>query len=100
MRCSSIEPTCDSAYPSSARQPITQRWPGAMAWFKKARSFVLAALLCITSMQGAGAETLRLRYGQAYSAARSIFSLPVAIADREGFFAREGLKVELLQPIP
>jgi ABC-type nitrate/sulfonate/bicarbonate transport system substrate-binding protein len=71
-----------------------------MAWFKKARSTALAALLCITGVQDAGAETLRLRYGQAYSAARSIFSLPVAIADREGFFTREGLKVELLQPIP
>jgi ABC-type nitrate/sulfonate/bicarbonate transport system substrate-binding protein len=71
-----------------------------MAWFKKTRSAALAALLCITGVQGAGAETLRLRYGQAYSAARSIFSLPVAIADREGFFTREGLKVELLQPIP
>jgi len=46
------------------------------------------------------AETLKLRYGQAYSAARSIFSLPVAIAEREGFFAREGLSVEVLQPIP
>lgn len=45
-------------------------------------------------------EPLNLRYGQAYSAARSIFSLPVAVAEREGFFAREGLKVEILQPIP
>jgi ABC-type nitrate/sulfonate/bicarbonate transport system substrate-binding protein len=60
----------------------------------------LAALLCIHASQGALAETLTLRYGQAYSAARSIFSLPVAVAEREGFFAREGLKVEILQPIP
>jgi ABC-type nitrate/sulfonate/bicarbonate transport system substrate-binding protein len=71
-----------------------------MAWFKKTRSAALAVLLCTTGVQVAGAETLRLRYGQAYSAARSIFSLPVAIANREGFFAREGLKIELLQPIP
>src|SRR5882672_6950620 len=63
-------------------------------------SIALAALLCILGAPGARSETLHLRYGQAYSAARSIFSLPVAIADREGFFAREGLKVELLQPIP
>jgi ABC-type nitrate/sulfonate/bicarbonate transport system substrate-binding protein len=41
-----------------------------------------------------------LRYGQAYSAARSIFSLPVTIAKNEGLFAREGLDVQLLQPIP
>jgi ABC-type nitrate/sulfonate/bicarbonate transport system substrate-binding protein len=46
------------------------------------------------------AEPLKLRYGMAYSAARSIFSLPVAIAKGEGLFAREGLEVELLQPIP
>jgi len=59
-----------------------------------------AALLCVHLAQGARAETLTLRYGQAYSAARSIFSLPVAVAEREGFFAREGLKVEILQPIP
>lgn len=63
-------------------------------------STALATLLCIHGSQGALAETLSLRYGQAYSAARSIFSLPVAVAEREGFFAREGLKVEILQPIP
>src|SRR5262245_35311759 len=56
-----------------------------------------AALLCLPE---ASAEPLHLRYGQAYSAARSIFSLPVAIAKSEGFFAREGLDVEFLQPIP
>jgi ABC-type nitrate/sulfonate/bicarbonate transport system substrate-binding protein len=60
----------------------------------------LAALACIHVSQGARAEPLTLRYGQAYSAARSIFSLPVAVAERQGFFAREGLKVEILQPIP
>ena len=58
------------------------------------------ALLCVSFVPGACAETLNLRYGQAYSAARSIFSLPVAIAEREGFFAREELKVQILQPIP
>jgi ABC-type nitrate/sulfonate/bicarbonate transport system substrate-binding protein len=63
-------------------------------------SMAVAALLCICIGQGARAEPLKLRYGQAYSAARSIFSLPVSIADREGFFVREGLKVEFLQPIP
>jgi ABC-type nitrate/sulfonate/bicarbonate transport system substrate-binding protein len=73
-----------------------------MAQVTRARvSNVLAALLCIILLsKGTGAETLHLRYGQAYSAARSIFSLPVAVADREGFFTREGLKVEILQPIP
>jgi len=60
----------------------------------------LIALGCACWPHGTRAQTLKLRYGQAYSAARSIFSLPVAIAEREGFFAREGLKVEVLQPIP
>ena len=72
-----------------------------MARFTTARiSAALVALLGIQAPQGAVAETLKLRYGQAYSAARSIFSLPVAVAEREGFFTREGLKVEILQPIP
>ena len=60
----------------------------------------LTALLCMTFVPGALCQTLSLRYGQAYSAARSIFSLPVTIAEREGFFAREGLSVRILQPIP
>lgn len=59
-----------------------------------------AALLGTHAPQDAVAETLNLRYGQAYSAARSIFSLPVAVAEREGFFTREGLNVQMLQPIP
>jgi ABC-type nitrate/sulfonate/bicarbonate transport system substrate-binding protein len=62
-------------------------------------SVAFATLLCLPGRAGA-AETLHLRYGQAYSAARSIFALPVAIAKSEGFFAREGLDVEFLQPIP
>jgi ABC-type nitrate/sulfonate/bicarbonate transport system substrate-binding protein len=60
----------------------------------------IAALLAVTCAPAAAGETIKLRYGQAYSAARSIFSLPVAVADREGFFAREGLEVEFLVPIP
>jgi ABC-type nitrate/sulfonate/bicarbonate transport system substrate-binding protein len=42
-------------------------------------------------MRPAAAETVTLRYGQAFSAVRSIYSLPIFVADREGFFAREGL---------
>src|SRR3979409_1009531 len=72
-----------------------------MAWFAEMRiGTAPPAFLCLQRPKGAGAETLTLRYGQAYSAARSIFSLPVAIAEREGFFAREGLNVQILQPIP
>mgnify|MGYP006278603039 CR=1 FL=1 len=41
-----------------------------------------------------------LRYGQAYSAAKSVYSLPVAIAEREGFFRREGLDFRIVIPLP
>jgi ABC-type nitrate/sulfonate/bicarbonate transport system substrate-binding protein len=63
-------------------------------------STAVVALLTATFAPAASGDTIRLRYGQAYSAARSIFSLPVAVADRQGFFAREGLEVEFLVPIP
>ena len=39
----------------------------------------------------ASAQTVTLRYGQAFSALRSIFALPLLVAEREKFFAREGL---------
>ena len=61
---------------------------------------VIAALLAFGSVHAAAGETLKLRYGQAYSSAHSIFSLPIAVAQREGLFAREGLDVEVLVPIP
>jgi ABC-type nitrate/sulfonate/bicarbonate transport system substrate-binding protein len=48
----------------------------------------------------ASAQGIPLRYGQAYSALRSIFSLPVSIAEREGFFRREGLDFSVVIPIP
>ena len=41
-----------------------------------------------------------LRYGQAASAAKSVFSLPVVVAEREGFFKREGLDFRTVIPIP
>ena len=50
-----------------------------------------AALACAALLlaRAAAAETVTLRYGQAFSAVRSIYSLPIMVADREGFFARE-----------
>jgi ABC-type nitrate/sulfonate/bicarbonate transport system substrate-binding protein len=61
---------------------------------------LLAGLIGAAFAHGAGVETLMLRYGQAYSAAHSVFSLPISIAQREGLFAREGLDVKVLIPIP
>jgi len=45
------------------------------------------------------AQTITLKYGQAYSALRSIFALPLLVAEREGYFAREGLNFVTV-PVP
>ena len=65
-----------------------------------AMRLLFAGLIGAAFAQCAGAQTLTLRYGQAYSAAHSVFSLPVSIAQREGLFARAGLDVKVLIPIP
>ncbi|MGH6672305.1 MAG: ABC transporter substrate-binding protein [Xanthobacteraceae bacterium] len=59
---------------------------------------VAAAGLCFA--HAAAPQMLNLRYGQAYSAVHSIFSLPVSIAQREGLFQREGLNVQVIIPVP
>jgi len=46
------------------------------------------------------AEAVPLRYAQAYSSLRSIFSLPIVIGDRQGLFRREGLDFRVVVPIP
>jgi ABC-type nitrate/sulfonate/bicarbonate transport system substrate-binding protein len=61
---------------------------------------LLAPVIAAYFAHAATAETLSLRYGQAYSSAHSIFSLPVAVAEREGLFVREGLDVQVVVPIP
>jgi ABC-type nitrate/sulfonate/bicarbonate transport system substrate-binding protein len=58
----------------------------------------LLALLC--SIELAHGEPLTLRYAQAYSAAHSIFSLPITVARRAGLFQREGVNVSLVIPVP
>src|SRR5882672_336081 len=60
---------------------------------------VIVALLLICSVNAAAAQAITLRYGQAYSALRSIFALPLLVAEREGYFAREGLNFVTV-PIP
>ena len=61
---------------------------------------IFASLLCVIGHSAASAQAIPLRYGQAYSAMRSIFSLPVSVAEREGFFRREGLNFRVVVPIP
>jgi ABC-type nitrate/sulfonate/bicarbonate transport system substrate-binding protein len=51
----------------------------------------LAALVTASPVGSALGQTVTLRYGQAFSALRSIFALPLLVAEREKFFAREGL---------
>jgi ABC-type nitrate/sulfonate/bicarbonate transport system substrate-binding protein len=51
----------------------------------------VAALVTASPVGSALGQTVTLRYGQAFSALRSIFALPLLVAEREKFFAREGL---------
>lgn len=59
-----------------------------------------AALTAACIAHGAAAQPLTLRYGQDWSSAHSIYSLPIAVAQREGLFAREGLNVKVVIPVP
>jgi ABC-type nitrate/sulfonate/bicarbonate transport system substrate-binding protein len=54
------------------------------------------ALLCGSAIPPARTEAITLRYGAAPSEIKSIFALPILVAEREGFFAREGLNFTLL----
>lgn len=60
---------------------------------------LVATLVSLGSIYPASAQRVTLRYGQAFSALRSIFALPILVAEREGFFAREGLDF-ITVPIP
>jgi len=48
----------------------------------------------------ARAEPVLLRYGAAYSTLRSIYALPIMVAERRRFFEREGLDFQVVVPIP
>jgi ABC-type nitrate/sulfonate/bicarbonate transport system substrate-binding protein len=61
---------------------------------------VLAALALGAAAFSAWAEGTTLRYGQALSAHKSIYSLPVALAVREGLFRREGIDFRVVIPVP
>jgi ABC-type nitrate/sulfonate/bicarbonate transport system substrate-binding protein len=61
-------------------------------------SFV--ALLAAMSTSTLAGELPVLRYGQAFSATNSVYSLPIAIAEREKLFAREGLDFRMVIPNP
>ena len=61
---------------------------------------VLALLAWCAVSCAAYAKGDVLRYGQALSAQKSIYSLPVVLAEREGLFRREGIDFRVVVPIP
>src|SRR5262245_56412571 len=61
--------------------------------------FFAFAVLAIVTLP-ASAQAPVVRYGQALSAAKSIFSLPMVVAEREGLFKREGLDFRTVIPLP
>jgi NitT/TauT family transport system substrate-binding protein len=61
--------------------------------FRQIILWALVGSLLVTSAQAA--EILPLRYAQTASTWRSIFSLPMRIADREGFYAANGLNLTM-----
>jgi ABC-type nitrate/sulfonate/bicarbonate transport system substrate-binding protein len=60
-------------------------------------AFLASALLCACAMKaGSAAEPIRLRYGQNAASSGSLSSLPLTVAERKGFFVREGLNLEVV----
>jgi ABC-type nitrate/sulfonate/bicarbonate transport system substrate-binding protein len=57
----------------------------------------LAILLALAAFSSAHAETTTLRFGQIPSTARAVSSLYLYVAEKEGFFARENIAVEIVQ---
>jgi len=61
---------------------------------------IFGALLCASCVESAyAAELTTLRYGQNASSSGSLSSLPLNVAERKGFFVREGINLEII-PIP
>jgi ABC-type nitrate/sulfonate/bicarbonate transport system substrate-binding protein len=60
---------------------------------------ILGGLLCASFAQVAHGADITLRYGQNAAGAAGLSSLPFSVAQRKGFFPREGLNVVMV-PIP
>ena len=55
---------------------------------------IVSALICASIIDAAhAAEMITLRYGQNAASARSLSSLPLTVAERKGFFVREGINL-------
>jgi ABC-type nitrate/sulfonate/bicarbonate transport system substrate-binding protein len=57
---------------------------------------VLSAFTCVAFVGSAYADTVTLRVGQVPSTVRSVSSLHFAIGQRQGFYAREGITLQLV----
>ena len=61
---------------------------------------VAGTLFCLNFTESVhAAEMITLRYGRNATSAGSLSSLPLTVAERKGFFAREGLNLDVV-PIP
>ena len=63
---------------------------------KRGALAIAAAVLLSNFTQTAQAQTVALRYGQIPSTLRTVSALPFYIAQRKGFFTREGINVEMI----
>ena len=63
---------------------------------KQAIQVTIVTLLCVCVGQKATAQAIPLRYAQAYSSLQTIFALPLLVAERNGYFVREGLNFSML----
>ena len=63
-------------------------------------AFIVVTLCSVVYIEFAhAAELVTLRYGQNAASTGSLSSLPLTVAERKGFFIREGLNLEVI-PIP
>ncbi len=60
------------------------------------RLVVLAAFLVIWPIQNVGGQNIKLRYGQIPSTIKTVSALQFHLAQRKGFFSREGIDLEML----
>ncbi len=63
----------------------------------KAKALIIfGALLCLSVVQAAQGQTVALRYGQIPSTIRTVSALQFYIAQRKGFFIREGIDFQMI----
>lgn len=63
----------------------------------KLRMTLISAILIALSLAGtSGAQTINLRYGQIPSTVKTVSALQFHLAQRKGFFAREGIALEMI----